>query len=213
MAVNQQPILIAGPPRCGTTMLAGLIAPHGVWVGRARTTWYPGTNSEFPAENQDIKDVMKRLAAGVSYRNWSTPLPKQLDFWPGVKQEIEAFVPEDEPWLVKTTWTVIWWRFWNQAYPNAHWVLPQRPVDSVMNSIRRHPRMARRPAVMSRRFIEAIYARQEELMESVHYAYCFSVLKIAKGDTEEIDRLFKFIGIKPNWTHINRWIQPERMIA
>ena len=58
--IRQDPILIAAPPRSGTTMLAGLLYYHGMWVGRSRTTMYPGTNSEFGSENIDIKNIMKK---------------------------------------------------------------------------------------------------------------------------------------------------------
>ena len=58
--INQKPILIAGCPRSGTTMLAGLLHYHGVWVGRSRTTMYPGSNSNFGSENLDIKEIMKQ---------------------------------------------------------------------------------------------------------------------------------------------------------
>lgn len=211
MAINQSPILIAGPPRAGTTMLAGLIAPHGVWVGRARTTWYPGTNPPFPAENQDIKDLMRKEAKKLSYRNWCVPLPEQPEDWGNMKELIEMFVPDNQRWLVKTTWTVIWWKFWNKAYPEARWILPYRELNSVLDSIKRHPRMARRPKNMSRRFICAIYERQRELENFVNHSHEVDVFKVSQNDKKEIGSLFEFIGIPCDWDKVNEWIMPGRL--
>lgn len=209
--INRQPILIAGPPRCGTTMLAGLIAPHDVWVGRARITDYPGTNTEFAAENQDIKGVFKDLAADIGYRNWTVPLPEQPLVWSDMDKAIKQFVPDDQPWLVKTTWNVIWWKFWHAYYPDALWVLPQREMSSVMNSISRHPRMARRPRKMSYLFIKAVYEQQRHLKKVVSNSHVVPVYKISQGDCRTIESLFEFLNIEPDWNKIEKWIQPERM--
>ena len=211
MMVDQFPILIAGPPRAGTTMLAGLIAPHDIWVGRARTTWFPGTNPPFPAENQDIKDLMKQEAKRCGYRNWDTPLPEQSEDWRYGKEQIEMFVPDNQRWLVKTTWTVIWWKFWNKAYPEARWILPYRELNSVMDSISRHPGMCRRPKNTVRRFIQAIHERQRELSHLVNYSHEVDVYKVSQRNGKEIESLFEFMGIPCDWLKINEWIKPGRL--
>lgn len=212
MAVDQKPILISGPPRCGTTMLAGLIAPHGVWVGNARTTWYPGTNPEFAAENQDIKGVLKRFTKNeLGYRNWRVPLPEQPDEFPGMKEEIEAFVPDDQRWLVKTSWTVLLHKFWKDAYPQAYWILPKRERMSILKSVKRHPRMARRPIRMSSRFVHALQKRQHKIADQVANRIWVDVLRISRNDKSEIEKLFQFLQIEPDFEKINKWIEPGRM--
>ena len=70
---NYDPILIAGPPRSGITMMSGIFHYHGVWIGPARTTKYPKSNSSLGTENIDIKKYLKSLLDG--YKNWNTPLP------------------------------------------------------------------------------------------------------------------------------------------
>lgn len=211
MLVDQSPILIAGPPRAGTTMLAGLIAPHGVWVGRARTTWYPGTNPTFPAENTDIKDLMKKKAKELDYQNWHVPLPEQPKNWGHMKGLIDVFAPNNQRWLVKTTWTVIWWKFWNEAYPEARWILPYRNLNSILDSVSRHPSMSRRPKNMSRRFIQAIYERQRELSHVVNHSHEVDVFKVSQRGEKEIGSLFEFIDIPCDWCKVNKWIKPGRL--
>lgn len=212
MSVDQTPILIAGPPRSGTTMLAGLLSTHGVWVGRARTTQYPDTNVKFGSENQDIKAIMKRIAAGRGYRNWNVPLPDQPDFWNGIKEEVEAFVPANTSWLVKTSWTLVWHEFWTEAYPHAQWVLPYRNVLSTLDSIARHPGMSRNhPPWQRRTFVEALQRRQSQVAAQVRESIVVDVYRVSRGDRDSILALFEFLQITPQWEKINQWIQPGKM--
>ncbi|NIV94691.1 hypothetical protein GWN42_18360 [candidate division KSB1 bacterium] len=210
MGIDQAPILIAGPPRSGTIMTAGLLFHHGVWIGRARTTWFPGTNPDLGVENQDIKAIMKREAAKVEYRNWRTPLPERI-MTEGVKEEIESFVPEDVPWLVKTSWTLAFNHFWLLAYPDAKWILTLRPDYAIFDSMNRHPRMRKRPADMKKQFIKALKFRQQRVLQVARYSLGIRVKKIANRDEAEIQKLFDFVGIEPNWAKISEWIEPGRM--
>jgi len=216
MAIDQRPIFIAGPPRCGTTMLAGLLNIHGVWVGQARTTWYPGTNPEFGSENQDIKAIMKREAAKIGYRNWTVPIPEDMsmdeDYYEMIKNELKRdILPNDERWLVKTSWTLMFYKFWMWAWPDALWVLTQRDVKYVLNSMNRHPRMARRPENMKRNFIEALQERQRQVLGRANSTLSVDVFKVSQGSTEEIQQLFDFVKIKVDLRKVRQWIQPGRM--
>ena len=51
----KQPVIIASPPRSGTTMLAGLLHHHGLWIGNARVTHFKQTNSDLGTENIEIQ--------------------------------------------------------------------------------------------------------------------------------------------------------------
>lgn len=206
--IHQTPMLIAGPPRSGTTMLAGLLAKHGVWVGRAKTTDYPGTNSDFGSENIDIKNVMKREAMRVHYHNWRVPLPEG-DLPLAIKDDVEAFVPESTRWLVKTSWTLAFYKFWNAAYPEAYWILPCRSEDAVVNSMNRHPSMRRRPDAMKRKFTHALHVRQKEVRDSCNRTLTVNMNKIASRDKETIEELFDFVEEYLSWDVVNEWIEPK----
>lgn len=216
--INQEPILIAGPPRSGTTMIAGLFSLHGVWIGRGRTTMYPGTNPDFVSENQDIKAVMKELANKVGYKNWDTPLP-DLDLKEEevkyMKELIEGYVPDNRRWLVKTAWTLIFSDFWRKAYPDALWVFPDRDVDLVIGSMNRHPGMAKRSDKIKKSFVRHLFIRQVKLMDlmsGVGRYMTANAKKISERNTVEINELLDLIGIDtPKWGEINDWIQPSIM--
>ena len=207
---RQDPILIASPPRCGTTMLAGLLHYHGYWIGRGRVSRYSHTNVNFASENIDIKDVMKREAERLNYKNWHLPLPDK-NLLKGTKSKIEKFVPHNEPWLVKTSWTLVFWKFWIEAYPEALWLFPDRSPEKVLDSMNRHPAMARRSDEQKTRFIDALFATREELKKHAKHWHQINVEKLVDKDEFEIKTLFEFIGIEPNATTISQWMKPNML--
>lgn len=208
--VRQDPILIAGPPRSGTTMLAGLLHYHGVWVGRGRTTMYPGTNSMFASENVDIKAVFKDMAVEMGYKNWSVPFPDPMGFdQEQAKKRIESFVPEDTPWLIKTSWNLIFCGFLFDAYPDARWVLPIREPFKIVDSMNRHPGMRSHPNKQKYRFIGELTSRANDVVESGAKYTVVDVEKLVDKHPNTIGSLFAFLGIEPNFEVITEWIKPE----
>jgi hypothetical protein len=208
--IRQDPILIAAPPRSGTTLLAGLFHYHGVWVGRARTTQFPGTNSDFGSENLDIKNIMKREAERVKYVNWEIPFPDpRLDRI--IKSEIEEFVPEDTPWLVKTSWCLLFWKFWRGAYPNARWVFPTRDTLKIVDSMNRHPGMRKRRDGVKRQYVANLLRRASDVIDSgANYTFV-DMEGLADRDPAVIGDLFRFLDITPDYTVIKNWIKPEML--
>jgi len=212
--INQKPILIAGCPRSGTTMLAGLLHYHGVWVGRSRTTMYPGSNSNFGSENLDIKEIMKQEGdlIGYKHKNWSADLPiKPQTDTAVLKKAIEAFVPHDQPWLVKTSWTLIFYEFWKEAYPDAYWIFPYREEQSILDSMDRHPGMAKRFDKVKRDYVTALMERQIDVRLAVRKHFQVDVKKVSQMNLSQITWLFDFLDMKVSKEVIYDWIEPELM--
>lgn len=160
------PILIAGPPRVGSTLIAGLLAAHGVWIGKARVTKYPETNSLIGTENIEIKQYLKSLLN--DYKNWSVPLPN-VD--PNIYQEFHKAILQrvytDGPWLVKTSNILLTWQLWRRAFPSARWIFPRRNPTDIIASAMRHPAMRRRRRDTIRNFVFALLDRQEVVAKFV----------------------------------------------
>jgi hypothetical protein len=213
MGINQSPILIASPPRSGTVLLAGLLHHHGVWIGRSRTTKYPGTNPELGVENIDIKEIMKREGLKQGYKNWGANLPNRLQGLnlKELKKEIEKFVPKNRTWLVKTSWTLTLSEFWMQAYLDALWILPVRTEQAILDSMNRHPGMCKRSDKGKLAFIQALQTRQSEVSVKVKNSLAVDVKKVSQKDKEEIQRVFDFVNIVIDWNIVNKWIEPWRM--
>ena len=208
--IQQNPILIAGPPRSGTTMLAGLLNYHGVWIGEGRTTHYPGTNPEFVSENQEIKNILKSQAQKIGYTNWGVPLSDGCS-GSEMKCLLEQIVPEGSPWLIKTSWTLLFYDFFIEAYPEARWVFPRRNLRKVLDSMNRHPGMRRRSNKQKNQFIRALGTRQSFISGQVDTYINVDVEAISRRDMDEIERLFNFLEMEVNESIVNDWINPKIM--
>lgn len=208
--IRQDPILIAGPPRTGTTMTAGLLHYHGVWVGRSRTTMYPGTNSDFGSENRDIKKILKHYARSLGCGHWEPSFPdfgSDLPF----KKQIEHFVPEDAPWLVKTSLCLMFWEFWVVAYPKARWVFPMRDTLKIIDSMNRHPGMAKHPDKEKRQYIASLLRCYAKIQDAGAKHIFVDVEGLADRDPDVLSDLFAFLEIKPNDEVIQDWIKPNML--
>jgi len=198
------PILIASPPRSGTTMIAGLLHHHGAWVGKAGVTKYKKTNSDFGSENIEIKRYLKMLLIG--YKNWSVPLPdikKAMKF----KENILSLVNTDGPWLVKTSNILLTWQLWNEAFPQATWLFIDRSSEAVINSVLRHPRMGRRHIRKIEKFVMALQLRQRYVSQYVNNYMFVNVDEIIKtGDAEKV---VTFCGLTYDPSIAENWIKQE----
>lgn len=213
----KQPIIVAAPARSGTTMIAGLLVKHGVWIGNAKVTKHPQTNVSFGTENIELKNVMKSIAKEIGYRNRQTPLPRVDEVKEKaarLRKEAERIVPKDTTWLVKTSWTLILSEIWQEAFPDARWVFVEREPRMIMNSMKRHPQMSRhvRNRRQISRFIQLLHLRQARIATTLNnnqYLFVHAGLVVAK-DIEVCERLLAFCGLKLNEKVLDNWIEPER---
>ena len=179
-------------------------------MGRSRTTMYLGTNSHFGSENVDIKAVLKDMAMEDGYKNWEIPFPDPMGFaQEQSKRRIESFVPEDTSWLVKTSWCLIYWGFWMDAYPNAKWVFPTRDTLKIVDSMNRHPGMRNHPDGQKHNYIANLLRCASSVMD--HGAkYTFVDMEgLADREPDVIEPLFEFLEITPDYDVINDWIKPD----
>lgn len=209
--VQMAPILIAGPPRSGSTMTAALLIKHGVWIGNSRVTPFPQTNSLIGTENGDIKAIHKRHKNNQRYLNWATPLPSEVPEDPKTfKEKVLDIVDTDGKWLVKTAWLVIYWKMWNAAFPDARWVLLKRPATESANSVLRHPRMKKRGYKTAINFMKALQQRQKAIESGVHNSIYIETGKLAGKDHTEFQKLMRFCGIEPDLTIFEDFVNPEK---
>jgi predicted O-methyltransferase YrrM len=212
----KNPIIIAAPPRSGTTMVAGLLKKHGVWVGNARVTRYPGTNSIIATENQNIKDLMKIMARSFDYQNWNKGFPvislEDAENWGcWLRSEIKKIVPDNTIWLIKTAWTLIFYDIWKAAFPDAKWIIIDRRTNDIVASALRHPAMKRRGMKKIKQYVRALKKKQslvwDELgIKQVHYVYADA---LASGDMGTAGSLLTFCKITFNPKITRNFIKPE----
>ena len=205
------PIFVTAPPRSGTTMVAGLLKMHGVWIGEARVTSYPETNPQVGTENQEIKQLCKDIAQVTGYKNWHVPLPEPVfESGTAFAESVKQRVYTTGPWLVKTAWITIYYQLWHEAFPKAKWLLIQRSAEEIVASVKRHPVMQRHSEVQVRKFVDALHARMGKIQSTPGIkSLIVDPAKIASSDLRRIVEVLRFCDIEPKAEVINNWIHPE----
>lgn len=112
----EEPIIILGSPRSGTSLTAQIFEAHGVWVGTSkdRDQWNPHGY----CENNMLH--VPRLIAGHG-----DGLDREL-----VHELIITDGYTGGPWLVKHS--PLTWRAWRQF--NPHWVFVWRDMEQIIQS-------------------------------------------------------------------------------
>lgn len=195
--MNQHPpILIGAPARSGTTMIAGLIHFHGVWIGKARVTKSPSTNPLVGTENIRIKEYLKRL----------DPRTPSGEF----REAILSMVETDGPWLVKTAQVLLKYRNWNNAFPDARWILPIRPENEIVASAMRHPGMAKRGEFEQRRRVQYMQELQGNIAAQCRHTLYVNPGRIATRDYTAAELLMLFCRLELDREVWDKWIDPAR---
>ncbi len=194
--MREAPFFVAAPPRSGTTLVAWLLHLHGVWIGRAGVTKWPVTNSSVGTENLAITAVAKRE---------TTPEV--------VRSAVLNIVPRDKSrWLYKKGILAIRWKVWSQAFPQALWVLPKRPLEDVVKSYLAHPGKApsvdgnlERATHKLRKFAEG----QKAISKNLPRHIWVDTDKLGRGDLEEAQRLIEGCGLVYNKQGCEDFIDPS----
>ena len=194
--IRQDPILIASPTRCGTTMLAWLLHLHGVWIGKSGVTKAPETNPQVGTENTELKNYLKHGVAG--------DIP--LDF----RKQIARRVETTGPWLLKTAGNLLQQDAWLQHFPDARWVLPFRDFDDIIESAMRHPGFAKAGRARRRQIAAQHIELQYRVAERAKHVIWVDVDKIGRGNISEAQKLFDFCEIPLDAGVFISWIDPGR---
>lgn len=148
--VPRQPVFVLGLPRSATSMTTRVLHTHGLWLGDT----VPG-NRENPQgyfESRAIRDgvvkpLLKRLGAdplGVR----SLPAWDVAPTDPGLRSRVARQLEQEGydgtlPWGFKDPKLTLLWRIFDQAFPEAIWVIVSRDRARVIDSLCRTSFMAR----------------------------------------------------------------------
>lgn len=183
----RDPILVTGPARSGTSMVAGILARCGAFTGPTVPA-----NPENPRgfyEHTEIRErVLKRILKEASADPLgvkSFPPPEfrpSFDLRTAVRSRVS--VPEDRRWLYKGAKVCLTWRAWAEAFPDAVWILCQRPRDEVVNSCRRSELMGQHSQSVAfwQRWYDHHQARLDEIRAEVDTAFTVRTDEVAEGD-------------------------------
>ena len=137
-----QPIFVTGAARSGTSLTAGLLDKHGVFGGKT----IPG-NANNPKgffEHRDIREHivkthLKLLGADDMGQN---PLPNYFLADPELRTKVISIMKRDglqahQTFYYKGAKLCLIWKTWQEAFPNAKWIIVRRPDEQIISSCNR----------------------------------------------------------------------------
>ena len=135
-----EPILITGCARSGTSLVAGAINKCGAFGGNMSGPNHNNKKGMFEnahIRNDIVKPYLKKI--GVDPMG-QYPLPNvdSLMIPTDWKQRIQATITEEGytngPWMYKGAKMCLFWPVWHYAFPNAKWVLVRRKTPDIIRS-------------------------------------------------------------------------------
>lgn len=126
------PVLVTGIERSGSSMIARILAMSGAWTGR-RTAMM---------ENRQIKQALDRFYSEIQADPAGQfPLPNVEDLRENGKwsETIKTILqregyPEEKIWMYKSHRICQTWPIWAHAFPDAKFVIVRRRSGDVINS-------------------------------------------------------------------------------
>jgi len=124
------PILVMTIGRSGSSMVSGVFAAHGVWVGQCGRADHRNPKGYF--ENARIKAALKKIHGMPPQVN--TVYPPQPGWAKFVRSVLEREGYNGGPWLVKHA--AIFHRLWEDWDEPGTVILPRRESAAIFASIR-----------------------------------------------------------------------------
>ena len=181
--MKDSPIVVFCSPRGGSSLVAGIIRAHGVWVGRT----YKGTEYE-NHENADIKAFLKdnwKLDPG---KPMPDPQRADLPFF------CKSILPENHAWMMKVA---------AEYYPIfEHWFPKMTPVMVFRNKEKAIEGLVKRKGPATRdlmtQHVNDRYDYMEQIIARNPMAVAVSSDDVVEGEYAQIEEILSRYDIKFN---------------
>uniref|UniRef100_A0A6M3KK48 Putative sulfotransferase domain contining protein n=1 Tax=viral metagenome TaxID=1070528 RepID=A0A6M3KK48_9ZZZZ len=217
-----EPIFVTGAARSGTSMTAGIISLNGAFGGQlSQATFY---NKKGMFENSHIRDfVVKNYLRSNGWDPMAqNPLPdidKVREQAKVVGQRFRAMVLKiikdqgcqfDRSWFYKGAKMCLIWPIWNEAFPEAKWVIVRRNAEDIVRSCLRTGFMR---AYKHRSGWLRWVAEHEKRFEEMHDARlrCREVWpqRMINGDFTEMQSVVNWLGLPWDLDKAREFIEPK----
>lgn len=136
----QDPILITGAPRSGTSMIAGIIHICGAFKGD--TSGPNKNNQKGMYENAQIRNGIVKpylREIGVDPKGqFPLPDPHKIPIPNDLRVRVETVMKREGykggPWMYKGAKMALTWPMWHYAFPDAKWIIVRRKTSDIINS-------------------------------------------------------------------------------
>jgi len=148
--MKQDPILITGCARSGTSLVAGIIDRCGAFGGGVLGPTPHNKRGQY--ENREIVDRLVKPYLRIQHLDpmCQKPLPDPQNLLPydNLEPEVRRILREDGyqdgPWYYKTAKACLMWPIWHKAFPKAKWVIVRRETEEIVESCMRTGFMRKR---------------------------------------------------------------------
>lgn len=197
--IEQPPIFITGIPRSGTTMIARVINACGVFAGGGVTQ----KNSMFENVNINkmvVRPYMERMGTDPLGQ---FPLPNLNDLsipltWrnavEGILTEVEGYIRG--PWMYKDTKMSLIWPVWNNAFPNAKWIIVRRRTGDIVQSCLKTGYMKAYETESG--WLEWIHEYEKRFVGMIEAGVNCKILwpeRMMTGDLAQLNEVINWLGI------------------
>jgi hypothetical protein len=217
---RERPILVAGLPRSGTSMLMRVLQEQGLWVGET-----VGRTPENPFgffENRRIRDVyVKGILRGAEADPagvTSLPPLEALPPYPALRAQLYRVLKaqghtEEAVWGFKDPKLTLVWPVFAAAFPAATWVIVTRPLDEVVDSLCRTSFMSRHSVDSDywRSFAACYQGRLDRLKSAHPKCHLIDAAALRGGDDTAVARLCADAGLAFDPARISTAIAPDMM--
>ncbi len=197
--IEHAPIFITGIPRSGTTMIARVVNACGVFAGSG-TTNKSSMFENVHINKMVIKPYMERMGTDPMGQY---PLPRIEDIsipitWrnsiEGIMTEIEGYV--NGPWMYKDTKMALIWPVWNNAFPNAKWILVRRRTGDIIQSCLKTGYMKAYETETG--WLEWIHEYEKRFVQMIEAGINLKVIwpeRMVTGDLQQLYEVIDWLGL------------------
>ena len=131
--IKENPILITGSPRSGTSIVAAVINRCGAFIGSISKR---SMLENIHIKEELIKPYLSRMGADMKGQY---PLPdiQTISIPSDWKERVLEIMREekyDGIWMYKSNTASLVWPVWRFAFPNAKWIIVRRKTSDIINS-------------------------------------------------------------------------------
>jgi len=213
----QDPILITGAPRSGTSMVAGIIHLLGAWGGNMIGPHLENPKGFF--ENGAIKEgvtdpYMFNLGYDLLGKREIPPLRKRRI--PRLKQDIRNVLSlegyDDGPWFFKSPMACLVSSAWIHVYKDAKWIIVRRDIEQNAQACINTSWMIGRSGLQQWVDYVAEYNRRMDLMfDDIDPDSIFSIWpqKIVDGEYSELENAIIALGLNWDEDAVVNFVDPD----
>ena len=208
-------ILVTGPPRSGTSMVAGILAICGAFPGF--TIGPVPHNAKGTFQNQVIMElIINMLIAFRLYNEWGMHvIPERSPFIADLRERVDQTLlaqgANGLQMMVKAPQISLMWETWHQAYPEAKWIWCDRDKEAVARSCIRaakYESLTDPPYNFQewKAWVEAHDTKLFEIAEEIEDFTIIDSRKVADGDYDHLKSFVDYAGLVWKEEEINEFV-------